>query len=813
MYSGKSLVAVAILLAFGTFTVSARDCPKACTLEFNQVCATNGKEYRLFDNPCMMDVFNCEHEFLWTQTKSLEPCLSIAADEFNNRNCYKPCTFEYNPVCGFNGEKYQTFGNLCDMNNAHCDDGKTWSVANFGSCEVPQQINEVSKDIADCVRPCGTEYSPICATFDGEHYELFNNVCDMHNAECGTNKHFKPAPFTACVFLPKLATPTDSVCEKPCTREYFPVCGTDGKRFKVFSNECALKNEHCNDNKLWTETRMSNCGSESTRVIEDIDCEKPCTFDYVPVCGTNGELTKVFGNKCVMENEHCKDNKIWTQTRMDQCEQESQEPILSEFKVACEKPCTFEYMPVCGTNGEQTKLFGNKCVMENEHCNDHKTWVQTRMNECQTEPIPIAINSRCEKPCTFEYMPVCGTNGEQTKLFGNKCVMENEHCNDHKVWVQTRMNECQPEPISIAINTRCEKPCTFEYMPVCGTNGEQTKVFGNKCVMENEYCNDHKIWVQTRMNECQPELVPAAFNTGCEKPCTREYNPVCGTNGNKLKVFSNKCLMENEHCHDGKVWLQARMEQCQPELVATTTKVLCEKPCTFEYMPTCGFNGLKHEVFPNKCALENAHCKDGKEWFVTPFTECIEFASEEKHNCEKPCNRMYKPVCGFDGENHKIFSNKCVMENEHCRDGHEWNIVSMSVCDVKKPKTIKSMKEIIKKDCPSVCPFIFLPTCGSNGKTHHYFANPCEMQVYNCRNNEHFVSTLMAECENKQETNVATRERMMMCPSIYNPQCGFDGTNYRVFPNECMMDFFNMTKKNSGFKHVELSLCKDLMEN
>lgn len=40
-----------------------------------------------------------------------------------------------------------------------------------------------------------------------------------------------------------------------------------------------------------------------------IGCPKACTHEYVPVCGTDGDDYKMFGNECSMEAEICKTNR------------------------------------------------------------------------------------------------------------------------------------------------------------------------------------------------------------------------------------------------------------------------------------------------------------------------------------------------------------------------------------------------------------------------------------------------------------------------------------------------------------------------
>jgi len=233
--------------------------------------------------------------------------------------------------------------------------------------------------------------------------------------------------------------------------------------------------------------------------------------------------------------------------------------------------------------------------------------------------------------------------------------------------------------------------------------------------------------------------VPVIFDAECEKPCTREYNPTCGFNGVEHKVFSNPCVMKNEHCKDHKNWVQTRLDECKIESIPFALNKNCQTPCTKELNPTCGFNGVEHKIFSNPCVLKNAHCKDNKNWVQTRMDECrIEpVPSSFDAECEKPCTFEYNPVCGFNGEQHKTFPNFCAMENEHCVDHKVWSQTRMDECETKVEA---------KKDCNIICPFIFLPTCGYNGKSYQVFGNPCEMNVFNCMKNEHFISTLMSEC-------------------------------------------------------------------
>lgn len=42
---------------------------------------------------------------------------------------------------------------------------------------------------------------------------------------------------------------TSDNCDLACPFIYFPVCGTDGQTYKVFSNDCSMGRQSCLDGK------------------------------------------------------------------------------------------------------------------------------------------------------------------------------------------------------------------------------------------------------------------------------------------------------------------------------------------------------------------------------------------------------------------------------------------------------------------------------------------------------------------------------------------------------------------------------------
>jgi len=235
-------------------------CDVPCTLDLRRelVCVFNGEAYEIYENQCDLKKANCTRGYV-LQEVHIAKCL-LRADEIPEFDeCSWVCPSIISRVCGSNGTEYKIFENSCEMGRQSCIDDTKWMGAPMSIC-IAQEHDEKVKN---CSKVCTDNYEPTCG-FDGVEYSVFNNLCDFNISQCIDDGKWNHVPLITCnrklhLNLDIPDSEKNENCPSTCSRLFFPVCGFDGKHYKIFNNGCTLRQAHCEKDRNWTKKSFFRC--------------------------------------------------------------------------------------------------------------------------------------------------------------------------------------------------------------------------------------------------------------------------------------------------------------------------------------------------------------------------------------------------------------------------------------------------------------------------------------------------------------------------------------------------------------------------